>query len=278
MIITINFFKKWVTSTNKIDKEKFRAACYRFASNERTRDSIGTLGEKSLHAVLKWYYETDGDRHEIPVGAYVADIVGEYGIIEIQTRNFVRLKPKLAELLTAARVTVVYPIISQKRIINISAETGEVISSRQSPKHGSPYTAIHELYAIRELLANPRLTLKMPILSADEVRVFGVKTKRRKKQHTRSGEYVSDIIPHDIIDEITLDKPEDYHIFLPGDAEGLPQPFDSAEFAAAAHIDRTAARRILNILTNLGLTQSAGKRGRAKLYAVCAENRTEISC
>lgn len=259
--------------TSEIDKERFRAACEQFAAAERMRDSIGTLGEKSLHAVLKWYYETDGDRHEVPVGSYVADIVGEHGIIEIQTRNFVKLKPKLSELLTAANVTVVYPVISQKNIINISAETGEVLSSRRSPKHGSLYTSIHELYAIRELLADPRLTVKLPLLAADEVRVFGVRTKRRKKQHTRSGEYISDIMPHDILDEITLAAPQDYKVFLPP-SDSLPEPFDSAEFAAAAHIDRTAAQRILNILTNLGLTTTEGKRGRCKLYAVCPE----ISC
>ena len=235
------------------------------------RDSIGTLGEKSLHAVLKWYYETDGDRHEVPIGSYVADIVGEHGVIEIQTRNFVKLKPKLTELLTAAPVTVVYPIISQKIIINTSAETGEVLCSRRSPKHGSLYTSIHELYAIREMLADPRLTVKLPLLAADEVRVFGVKTKRRKKQHTRSGEYVSDIMPNAILDEITLAQPQDYRIFLPSNLCG---PFDSAEFAAAARIDRTAAQRILNILTHLGLTAVEGKRGRCKLYSICPE----ISC
>lgn len=251
-----------------MDKERFHAACEQLAAAERTRDSIGTLGEKSLHAVLKWYYEADGDRHEISVGAYVADIVGEHGIIEIQTRNFVKLKPKLTELLTAANVTVVYPVIVQKTIINTSAETGEVLSSRRSPKHGSVYTAVHELYAIRELLGDPRLTVRLPLLAADEVRVFGVKTKRRKKQHTRSGEYVSDIMPHALLDEITLAEPTDYRVFLPN---GLPASFDSGELAAAARIDRTAAQRILNIVTNLGLTAVEGKRGRCKLYAVCPE-------
>lgn len=258
-----------MTNTSEIDREKFRAACDKFASVPNTRNSIGTLGEKSLHAMLKWYYETDGDRHEIPIGSYVADIVGEHGIIEIQTRNFIRLKPKLGELLTAANVTVVYPIIVQKRIINTSSDTGEVISSRKSPKHGSIYTSAHELYAIRELLSSPRLTIKMPMLSADEVRVFGMKTKRRRKQHTRSGEYVSDIIPNDIIDEITFRNRQDYNIFIPYSCRELSAGFDSADFAAAAVTDIYSARRILNILTNLGLTEIVGKKGRSKLYSVC---------
>lgn len=258
-----------MTSTSEINKEKFRAACGKLASTERTRGTIGTIGEKSLHAVLKWYYETDGTCHEIPVGSYVADIVGEHGIIEIQTRNFIRLKPKLAELLTAANVTVVYPIIRQKRIINISAETGEVTSLRKSPRHGSIYTSVRELYAIRELLSNPHLTLRMPILSADEARVFGVKTKRRRKQHTRMGEYVSDIIPNDIIDEITLSNPQDYDIFIPPALKGQPEGFNSPNFADAAQIDIYSARRILNILANLELIEVKGTNGRFKIYSIC---------
>ncbi len=252
----------------EIDRENFRAACDKFVSIRNTRDSIGTLGEKSLHAVLKWYYEADSSRHEVPIGSYIVDIVGEHGIIEIQTRNFIKLKPKLQELLEAADVTVVYPIIIQKRIINASVDTGEVISSRKSPKHGSIYASAHELYAIRELLPNPRLTIKMPMLCADEVRVFGVKTKRRKKQHTRSGEYLSDIVPNDIIDEITLCNPSDYNIFVPPSCRELSGGFDSSDFAAAAATDICSARRILNILTSLNVTEVTGRRGRSKLYRV----------
>ncbi len=236
-----------------------------FASSQHTRNSIGLLGEKSLHAVLKRYYEADDSRHEIPVGSYVADIVGEYGIIEIQTRNFVKLKTKLAELLDSARVTVVHPLINQKRIINTEYSTGEVTSSRKSPKHGNIYTCIHELYAIKSLLAHPNLTIKLPVLCADEIRVYGIHTRRRKIQHTRKGEYVSDIIPTDITDEITLENPEDYRIFLPN---ALPTEFDSAEFAKVAGTDIYAARRILNILHSMGLTKKVGKVGNKIIYSL----------
>lgn len=229
------------------------------------RNSIGTLSEKSLHATLKWYYESDGDRHEIPIGNYVADIVGEHGIIEIQTRNFVKIKPKLSELLEAAHVTVVYPLIDQKRIINTDYDTGEVISARKSPKHRNVYSSVHELYAIKKMLKNPNLSIKMPVLSADEIRVFGIKTRRRKKQHTRKGEYISDIIPTDILDEITLSEPHDYRIFLP---EHLPKSFNSADFAQIASTDVYTARRILNILNYIELIEIMGKSGRTTVYCV----------
>lgn len=233
------------------------------------RKSIGTVSEKSLHATLKWYYESDGDCHEIPVGNYVADIVGEHGIIEIQTRNFIKMKPKLSELLEVAHVTLVYPLISQKRIINAKYDTGEVMSSRKSPKHGNIYSCVHELYAIKSLLKNPNLTIKMPVLSADEIRIFGVKTHRRKKQHTRKGEYTSDIIPTDLLDEITLAEPYDYQVFLP---ENLPETFNSADFAQIASTDVYAARRILNILNYMGLLEITEKKGKSIMYCVKRHN------
>ncbi|MGN0474370.1 MAG: hypothetical protein ACI4IJ_04705 [Acutalibacteraceae bacterium] len=229
------------------------------------QNSIGTLGEKSLHAVLKQYYESDGSRHEIPVGSYIADIVGEHGIIEIQTRNFIKFKPKLTELLDSARVTVVHPIINQKRIINTEYDTGEVTSSRKSPKHGGVFTCIHELYAVKPLLAHPNLTIRLPVLCADEIRVYGVHTRRRKIQHTRRGEYISDIIPTDIIDEITLDCPNDYRVFLPPD---LPSEFGSAEFAKAAGTDIYTARRAVNILNSMQLIEKTGKNGNKIIYTL----------
>ena len=53
---------------------------------------IGTLGEKSLHLALKYYFAPDPETHERQVGGFVADAVTEAGIIEVQTRGLSRLK------------------------------------------------------------------------------------------------------------------------------------------------------------------------------------------
>ena len=196
-------------------------------------------------------------------GSYVADIVGEHGVIEIQTRGVAHLKPKLSELLEAAPVTVVHPVILRKRIVNLDGDTGEVTSVRFSPKRGSLYTAMRELYALKPLLPQQRLTVRLPLLEADEIRSFGVRTRRRKKQRTRQGEYVSDLLPTDIVDEIILAQPSDYEIFLPGHLSGS---FGAAELAEAAATDLPAARRVLNLLTFLGLTEAIGKDGRRTVY------------
>ena len=74
------------------------------------KNGIGTLGEKTLHAVLKYYFEPYEDNQEIKLGKYIADIVGENGVIEIQTQNFNSLRNKLENFLEFCDVVIVYPI------------------------------------------------------------------------------------------------------------------------------------------------------------------------
>ena len=57
------------------------------------RQGIGTLSEKTVHAVMKNYYAPDTDMHEIPIENFVADIYTGQEIIEIQTRAFNKMKP-----------------------------------------------------------------------------------------------------------------------------------------------------------------------------------------
>ena len=129
-----------------MDIERFEWA-WRTASEQiRERCSIGTLCEKSLHAALKLYFEPHSDYQEVRIGDFVADIVGEGGIIEIQTRNLAKMKKKLQQFLLAAPVTVVHPITVNKTVICIDETTGAVTSKRKSPKHENIYTALEELW------------------------------------------------------------------------------------------------------------------------------------
>ena len=53
---------------------------------------IGELSEKGVHNGLKNYLEPDKSKQEIKVGRYFADIKNDSGIIEIQTKQFFKLK------------------------------------------------------------------------------------------------------------------------------------------------------------------------------------------
>ena len=57
-----------------MNKEQFESAKNKIIGIKRNRNGIGTLSEKTVHAILKNYYEPDEDYHEIPVNGYVADI------------------------------------------------------------------------------------------------------------------------------------------------------------------------------------------------------------
>ena len=71
-----------------IDEARFEQAKQKIIGMNRERQGIGTLGEKTIHAVLKNYYAPDCEMQEIPIENFVADIFTGTEIIEIQTRSF----------------------------------------------------------------------------------------------------------------------------------------------------------------------------------------------
>lgn len=241
-----------------MDKERFASACTEIIGSERQRNGIGTLGEKTLHAVLKLYYEPHKENHEIRVGSFVADIVGENGIIEIQTRQFNKLLRKLECFLEYADVTVVYPVIRIKYLSWINMVTGEVSPKRRSPKRGTIYDAIPELYKIKYTLDNPRMNLCICIMDAEETRYLNGWSKDGKKGSSRC-----DRIPVELVDEVCFSSPCDYAAFIP---QGLPEEYTSADFASAAKISRGHAGTVLNLLSYLGQVEKCGKTGRSILY------------
>ena len=126
-----------------MDSQRFEEAILR--AGARQRSGIGTLGEKTLHAVLKYYFEPYAPSHEVRLGGFIADIVGENGVIEIQTGSFERLRKKLGALLEVAPVTVVYPISAIKWVRWIDPLTGESTGRRKSPKRYGPCELLPEL-------------------------------------------------------------------------------------------------------------------------------------
>ncbi len=114
--------------------ERFETAKKKVLGIQRDRQGIGTLGEKTVHAIVKHYMEPDTDYHEIPVDGYVADIYREGNIIEIQTANFNKLREKLGCFLKHYEVTVVYPIPHIKYLRWLDEESGSITAGRNLPK------------------------------------------------------------------------------------------------------------------------------------------------
>ena len=242
-----------------MDDVLFQEACEKIIGIKRERNGIGTLSEKTVHAVLKNFYEPDTTRHEIKIGNYVADIFKDEEIIEIQTRNFNTMRRKLDVFLPLYPVTIVYPIAHQKWLYWIDKETGEITNRRKSPKTGTVYEAFFELYKIKSHLTHPNLHLCFPLIDIEEYRFLDGWSKNRKKGSSRC-----DRIPVALADEIYVHGPHEYCQLIPDE---LDTGFTSADYAKAAHLSLSMAQTALNVLTYVKAVKRIGKHGNSYLYA-----------
>ena len=251
---------KMAKKENMVDQEAFEKAKKKVIGVDRQRLGIGTLWEKTVHAILKNYYEPDEDKQEIPIENYVADIYSEGGIIEIQTRQFNKMREKLKCFLPLYPVTIVYPIPREKWIIWIDEDTGCLSQRRKSPLKGSPYTVFPELYKIKPFLKDSNLHLKLVLMDMEEYKLLNGWSKDKKKGSSRF-----DRIPTELVEEVEINCLKDYMQFVPYELE---IEFTSKEFAKAAHIPVSLAQSVLNILYYVGTVTRVGKKGQQYLYAV----------
>lgn len=249
-----------------MDQLRFLQAYERTAYINRERNGIGTLGEKTMHALIKNYFEPDETKQEIRVGTYYADIFDGEQIIEVQTRQFNKLRDKLAVFLEDYPVTVVYPVLGKKWLYWLDKESGELSKGRLSPRKGSVYEVCAELYKIKEYLKHPNFHLHVIVLEAEEYRCLDGWSKDKKK-----GSSKYDKIPTKLLDEVCIDSLADYRKLLP---EGLPEEFGTQEFAKAAHISRRLAQASLNILFDVGAVERVGKQGNAWRYQTLGRQRS----
>lgn len=247
-----------------IDQELFHNLHHEYMTGLRTAGGIGTLSEKTIHAVLKDCMDSNPDHQEQPFGQYIADIYDGSAVVEIQTRSFDRLRGKLSCFLEKVPVTIVHPVAATKYITVIDPDTGEIISRRKSPKKGRPCDVMKELYRIKMFLDDPNLFIHLIFIDVDEYREKYTGPKRgryNKKNPTTRIEQ----IPIRIADEITLDSPGDYLKFIP---DGLPGIFSSKDLAKAAHVTVSTAQTTLNILFHVGVIDKVGKEKNLILYRI----------
>jgi hypothetical protein len=238
--------------------EAFRHSAERIYTDTTAPSSIGTLGERMLHAILKGYLSPDKSYHEQKVGRYHADILQGGQIWEIQTRRLDRLKPKLEALLDAYEITVVYPIAATKRLSWLDPVSGALTPARKTPHHGTVYDALYELYDLREFLTHPHFHFRVILCDMLEFRTLSGYGKNRKKRAPRA-----ERIPTELVAEYSFTTLADYARLVPPE---LTEPFTAKELTQAAHLHPRAASRALRVLNDLGILRQTGKRGRAYLY------------
>lgn len=243
-----------------MDKLRFLDLCELSAETDPVRDGIGTLGEKTLHAVLKAYFEPASQNREIKLGKYVADIAGENGVIEIQTRHLYRLREKLEAFLEFCDVTVVYPLCAEKYVRWLDMDTGALSPRRKSPKRATPHDIFDELVNIKYFLDNPRFTFCAVMIEAEDIRYLNGRSKDRKKGSSRC-----DRVPLSLIDELWFRSPDDYRELIPA---SLPGRFTVQQYAKACRISPDLARSELNVMCYLGHTEVTDKQGKKNIYRI----------
>ena len=245
------------------DLGRFADALASVLESERGARGIGTLGEKTLHAVLKYYFEPNAANHEIKAGGFVADILNDGGVTEIQTRGFDRLRKKLGAFVELVPVTVVCPVVRKKDLIWLDPESGEMTGGRKSPKTGKPSDALRELCKIHGFLGHRRLTVCILMLDCEEYRTLDGWDKSKKRGSTRY-----ERIPTALCEEIYFKEKGDYAALLPA---SLPDIFTAADFRRAVGFSGMSASFSLKMFCELGICRQTGKKGKAFLYTKTKE-------
>lgn len=244
--------------------EFYQQAKEKILGRKRENQGIGTLSEKTIHAVIKNAYEPDEAKQEIPLEGYVADIFRDGQVFEIQTAGFDRLRKKLATFLPLYSTTIIYPIPSIKWLIWIDPVTGEYSKPRKSPLRGNIYFIFPELYKIKSYLKEENLHIHIILMEMSEYRLLNGWSKDKKKGSNRY-----DRIPGEITEELLLEKKEDFMQFIPEEWRlDTKKKFTSKEFAQFAGISVSLSQVTLNILFDLGIVKRCGKKGNAYLYQI----------
>lgn len=253
-----------------IDKGKFAYYCKESVIQKHERYNIGTYSEKRMHTILKNYICSNQNYHEVVVSDteydrektsnYIADILIENKIYEIQTGSFYPLCAKIKYYMqnTDFYVEIVYPVIADNNIFWINNDDGEIVKSRKSPIHHSYEQLLAQMYFLLPYLKNKRLSFRVLLLCANEYRIYDVDKSHKKKSSTRY-----EIIPVELYDEKVFCAKEDFSKILP---ENLPEIFVASEFSKAIKLKGKAVYGALKVFCELDIIEKLGKKGRSFQY------------
>ncbi|MFC2094933.1 hypothetical protein ACFLSW_00630 [Candidatus Bipolaricaulota bacterium] len=199
-----------------------------------------------------------GDTFEVGVGRFVADIVRDSLIIEIQTGSTFPLKRKLHALLKHHAVHLVIPIARQKTIITVDA-SGSVANSRKSPKRGELLDVFTHLVHLREFLGDANFSIEALLIHVEEVRRPRTTRKCRWKDWEVQERRLVEVFDH-----VSFHHPGDYLAAIPSNLE---EPFTTADLAHAVGRPRRTAQQIAYCLREMGALAVVDRKRTGFLYA-----------
>ena len=249
-------------------------------TDQEEYEGIGTLGEKQMHAAIKRFICPDESCHEIKIDGsslciktdeseendkkkkrrFVADVLMGDTIFEIQTGAFSPLREKIEWILnnTTYNVVVIHPIAETTYVNYINAKTGDIDKRQRSPVKGRFTDVASELYFFRDFIGNPRFSLVLLMIEAEQYKKNAVKDGRRRSKYRKY-----ELIPVSLLRAYVFKCSEDYNLFIPDD---LPDPFCVKNYSQCSGIHGIDAYSIVKTLIYIGLIEEAGNIGRALAY------------
>lgn len=220
--------------------------------------NIGTLNEGALHAALKDEYLGENGSAEVPFGGFVADVVRDGVIFEIQTSSFSGLGRKMQALADLGPVVLVHPIPRCKHLIRIKEhETGE-FTRRRSPKHGAIVHILRELVYIPELLNHPNFSVEVVLTEEEEIQTYDPKARRGRGGWRRKGRHLVNIL-----ERYRMQSQDELWAFVGRD---LPDEFTTQHLASGMGQPIALAQQLAYCLRHMGAIEVCGKVGRALNY------------
>jgi len=227
---------------------------------KKTKKSIGTKNESSLHKTLKHQYTGFGGISEVEAGEFIADGItkaGEY--IEVQTGSFAPLKKKVKELSSFAKVRIIHPIAVKKTIeVYKTTKTKKPLYRRKSPLKGSAWKLFDALIYAPELPLLKGVSIEIVLADITEKRV-----KDGKGSWRRKGISIFDRELSSIHESILFKKLSDYLFFIPFKPG---EEFTSSLLSLRAKIKKETAQKALYVLTKMKIINRTGKKGKTWIY------------
>ena len=182
------------------------------------------------------------------VEGFRVDVLSEKTIYEIQIKNLYKIRKKVLSLASAGYETViVHPL---QGLLDVQLPLGR---RRRTKRDQSPIRAFLELPYVAGIIPMERISLEIPLLH--EIRTER-QWKRNRVRNTRLVE---------VMDLWRVQRPADLQSLLPKD---LPSPFTTRDIAKICNVSYDLACKIAYVLRKSGAAETAGRKGRMKLYSL----------
>lgn len=218
------------------------------------------MSETSLHNSLINWYARPGDEIEVSLDGFVIDILHGDLLIEIQTRSFNKIRPKLERLLENHPIHLVHPIASEKWIIRTDNHDPQKLVRRKSPKRGRLEDIFRELIYIPSLILNANFTLEVLMIGEEQRWV-----NNQSGSWRRRGWSIADRKLLGIQNQYIFQNRCDFIRLLPND---LPEPFSSKQLSELAKIPRNTAQKMIYCLRKMGGLIVMEIPGKEKWYTI----------